>query len=103
MPIRDGASLAKNRSTCPRRKRFCRTTAPAPIGIHLKHRFADIQADRDNLHRGRSPLLVLTLPPVWHIDAVRGPSTQHCERSEASMFRKALLTLDCHTRFAGSQ
>jgi hypothetical protein len=28
-------------------------------------------------------LLVVHSTPAWHIDAVRGPSTQHCERSEA--------------------
>jgi hypothetical protein len=25
------------------------------------------------------PLLVVLSTPAWHIDAVRGPSTQHCE------------------------
>jgi hypothetical protein len=56
----------------------------AVLGIHLKHRFADIQADRDTLHRGRSPLLVSTLPPVWHIDAVRGPSVHPALRTGGS-------------------
>ena len=45
----------------------------------------------------------MTSRPVWHIDAVRGPSTQHCEPAKRvwqPSINKALRNLDCFAALA---
>ena len=55
---------------------------PARVfGVNLKYRFGDIQPDRDTLHGDGLRRWSFIRPQLWHMDAVRGPSTQHCERS----------------------
>jgi hypothetical protein len=53
------------------------------LGVNLENRLRNIEPDRDSLHRDGLPRWSLHRPQLGTSDAVRGPSTQHCERSEA--------------------
>src|SRR5689334_25287537 len=43
--------------------------------VDLEDGLGGIQADHANAHIGRLPCCRFQRPAVWHIDAVRGPST----------------------------
>ncbi|HSO43411.1 MAG TPA: hypothetical protein VLR47_11360, partial [Rhodospirillales bacterium] len=69
------------------------------LAVNLKDGLGKIQADRDSVHLDGLLrwLLAENSTPVWHIDAVRGPSTQHCEgrsRRGAVFVREAVIAGD---------
>jgi hypothetical protein len=47
--------------------------------VYLKDILGDIEPNRDSVHGGRSPLLGCFNGQFGTFDAVRGPSTQHCD------------------------
>jgi hypothetical protein len=65
--------------------------------VKLEDVLRQIQTDHASLHRGRLRSLVGSRHPVWHIDAVRGPSTPSSRDREAVVATQARLgRRDCH-------
>ena len=77
-PDQAGRQLGKERQNLPPTHRATQRHCPQCINsMHLKHRFGRIQPHRCNLlmFMDGSRLLALSTTQLWHIDAVRGPST----------------------------
>jgi hypothetical protein len=58
------------------------------LAVNLEHRLRDIQPDRVTLHQDGLRCWRSFRPQLGTSDAVRRPSTQHCERSEAISLRR---------------
>jgi hypothetical protein len=52
------------------------------LTVHLENSLRDIQANRGSVHSGRSSRWLHQTRQLGTSDAVRGPSTQHCEEPE---------------------